>query len=98
MANYDSDQWQVYVLQCGDESFYTGIAKDVVRRLDQHARGQGARYTRGRGPLAIWWRSETMSHGQALALERRIKAMTRAQKVQLRERRQHDASQSGMED
>lgn len=76
--------WQVYVLHCGDDSFYTGIAKDVSRRLDQHVRGKGARYTRGRGPLVLWWQSEAMSQAQALSLERRIKTMSRAQKKGLK--------------
>ncbi len=85
MAGPDGDLWTVYVLRCGDDSFYTGIAKDVPRRLDQHRRGRGARYTRGRTPLELWWRSGAMSQGEALKLERRIKKMTRAQKTKLGE-------------
>ena len=42
----------VYILRCGDGTLYTGVARDVERRLKQHRSGKGARYTRGRGPLA----------------------------------------------
>lgn len=85
--------WRTYVLRCGDDSFYTGIAKDVARRLAQHAAGRGARYTRGRGPLTLWWQSEVMDHQSALSLERKIKSMTRRQKTLLRERGGGDGCQ-----
>ncbi|MCL4520341.1 MAG: GIY-YIG nuclease family protein [Firmicutes bacterium] len=86
MGNHADEWWYVYILRCGDDSFYTGIAKNVQLRLDQHARGRGARYTRGRGPFTIWWQSTTLSHGEALSLERRIKTMTRARKMSLGKR------------
>jgi predicted GIY-YIG superfamily endonuclease len=73
--------WYVYLLECGDGSFYCGIAKDVVRRLAEHESGNGARYTRGRGPLKIVWQSgQPLTHSDALKLEIQIKAMTREQK------------------
>jgi predicted GIY-YIG superfamily endonuclease len=33
--------WKVYILRCGDGSFYTGIVKDVEARVKQHSRGRG---------------------------------------------------------
>jgi len=73
--------WYVYLLECGDGSFYCGIAKDVVRRLAEHESGNGARYTRGRGPLKIVWQSvQPLTHSDALKLEIQIKAMSREQK------------------
>ncbi|MEK7220645.1 MAG: GIY-YIG nuclease family protein, partial [candidate division NC10 bacterium] len=35
----------IYVLQCRDGSLYTGIAKDVARRLTEHGAGRASRYT-----------------------------------------------------
>jgi putative endonuclease len=76
--------WFVYLLKCGDGSFYCGIAKNVEQRLALHEAGKGARYTRGRGPLEIIWKlSDPLTHGEALKLERRIKRMTRIQKETL---------------
>jgi len=46
-------QWHVYMVQCIDGSLYTGIATDVNRRVAEHNAGQGARYTRGRGPVTL---------------------------------------------
>ncbi len=78
-----SGPWQVYVILCGDRSFYTGISTDVPRRLNQHRRGIGARYTRGRGPLELWWVSEPFTHREALVVERRMKQWSHADKEAL---------------
>ncbi len=45
--------WYVYVVRCGDGTLYAGVTCDLRRRLAQHQQGRGARYTRGRGPLAL---------------------------------------------
>lgn len=75
--------WSVYVLRCGDGSLYTGIATDVERRLAEHASGKGARYTRGRGPLALLGAWPVGSRSEALREERRIKGLDRAGKLAL---------------
>lgn len=72
--------WWVYLIQCGDGTFYCGIARDVERRLGAHQRGVGARYTRGRGPLALVYQEPAESQAAALARERQIKGMPRARK------------------
>ncbi len=85
VENERNQAWRVYVVRCGDGTFYTGIAKDVARRLAQHEAGQGARYTRGRGPIRLWWRSAAMSKSEALSLEHRLKGLTHRQKVALKD-------------
>ncbi len=69
-----SDPWFVYVLLNTRAVCYTGIAKDVARRLDQHNAGQGARFTRGRGPWRLLHVEGPLSHGDALRRERALKA------------------------
>ncbi|MCY0900057.1 MAG: GIY-YIG nuclease family protein [Firmicutes bacterium] len=76
--------WWVYVLRCGDGTFYTGITKDIRMRLAAHAAGRGARYTRGRGPFTIWWLDGPLAHGEALRRERRVKQLTHREKMALR--------------
>ena len=71
----------MYIVRCGDDSLYTGIARDVDRRVAAHADGKGARYTRGRGPLELVAQSGPMSHSEALRLEHRIKRLPTATKV-----------------
>jgi putative endonuclease len=46
--------WYVYLLRCKDGSIYTGIAKDVERRLHEHNNStKGAKYTRCRRPVKL---------------------------------------------
>lgn len=76
-------EWFVYMLRCGDGSFYTGIAVDVQHRLQMHRSGKGAKYTRGRGPLEIVYQETCESHSHALKRESAIKALSREEKIAL---------------
>ena len=73
----------VYILRCGDGSLYTGIARDVDRRLAVHRSGKGAKYTRGRGPVTIVYREECPDKSTALRREAAIKRLTHAEKETL---------------
>jgi putative endonuclease len=73
----------LYILRCGDGSLYTGIAKDLERRLAQHRSGRASRYTRGRLPVALAWSREIATWSEALREELRVKALSRAQKEAL---------------
>ncbi len=73
----------VYILRCGDGSFYTGITKDLERRLAQHQAGRASRYTRARQPVALAWWREIDSWSAALREEIRIKALGRRDKEAL---------------
>jgi putative endonuclease len=73
----------VYVLRCGDDSLYTGYTTDVERRLAEHRRGDGAKYTRGRGPLALVHVEAYGSRSAAMSREYEIKALSRARKERL---------------
>lgn len=75
--------WYLYILRCGDESLYTGITTDVEKRLEAHRSGRGAKYTRGRGPLALVYREECGTHSDALKRERAVKALPREAKLEL---------------
>jgi predicted GIY-YIG superfamily endonuclease len=70
----------VYMIRCGDGSLYTGIAKNLDKRLIQHQAGRASRYTRSRLPVALVWSREIGSWGDALREEIRIKALSRAEK------------------
>jgi len=45
--------WFLYLIECSDDSIYTGIAVDVEARYQKHLNGTGARYTRSRPPRRI---------------------------------------------
>jgi predicted GIY-YIG superfamily endonuclease len=76
-------QWCVYVLRCADGTLYCGITNDLDQRLAKHNRGTGARYTRGRLPVALVcsWPAPTMS--AALKAEAAFKALRRRAKDRL---------------
>lgn len=71
----------VYILRCADGSLYTGAAKDLKRRLAQHLAGRASRYTRTRLPVEVAWSRRVRTWPQALREERRLKGLSRAQKL-----------------
>jgi putative endonuclease len=72
-----------YILECSDGTYYTGWSIDPERRLIQHNRGRGARYTRSRRPVRLVYVEELPGKGAALKRERAIKALSRPQKQKL---------------
>jgi putative endonuclease len=75
--------WAVYILRCGDGSFYTGIAKDVGARVKLHREGRGAAYTRTRLPVKLLYQQEGLTRSEALVREAEIKAMPRSKKEEI---------------
>jgi len=74
------DRWFVYLLQCADSTLYTGIAKDVSRRCQQHNAGTASRYTRSRLPVLLVYQEVHATRSLALRREAAIKALSRRQK------------------
>ncbi|MFB6150222.1 MAG: GIY-YIG nuclease family protein [Haloarculaceae archaeon] len=70
----------VYVLRCGDGTFYTGYTTDVERRVREHAAGDGAKYTRGRAPLELVHVEAFDSRSAAQSREYEVKQYPRARK------------------
>lgn len=77
------DIWYVYVLLCRDRTFYTGITKDLDRRLMMHNNGKASRYTRVRRPVALLYQERLKGRARALSRECVIKAMSRQAKEKL---------------
>ena len=78
------DHYSLYIVRCADGSLYTGIARDVPRRIAAHERGaRGAKYLRGRTPLELVFQQVVGSRSVAQRLEHRVKRLTRADKLDL---------------
>lgn len=77
------NSWYLYILRCKDGSLYTGITTDVPKRLEAHRAGKGAKYTRGRAPLELVYCEECGDHSAALKREIQIKALSKAEKLNL---------------
>lgn len=78
-----TNSWHVYILRCGDGTLYTGIAKDVDRRVTQHNAGKASRYTRSRLPVSLEYQEAQPSQSAALKRELAIKALSRTEKEAL---------------
>lgn len=72
-----AEQWFVYIVECSDRTFYTGITNDLDRRVEQHNAGKGARYTRGRRPVVLRYHELQPDRSRASTRESRIKALSR---------------------
>jgi len=75
--------WVVYILECSDTSLYTGITTNLARRITEHEQGNGARYTRGRGPLNLKYMEYCNNRAEASRREASIKSLSRAKKLEL---------------
>ena len=80
MTSRQSDAWIVYILECRDGTFYTGVTNDIARRVRQHNDGQAARYTRGRGPVILRYQEACDDRSLAQTREAAVKRLTRGAK------------------
>lgn len=73
------------MLECADGTLYTGIAREIDRRLAQH-NGElagGPKYTRGRRPVRLLWSASASDQSEALRQEVAIKRLSRKDKLLL---------------
>ncbi|KWH61513.1 GIY-YIG nuclease family protein [Burkholderia anthina] len=75
--------WFLYLIECTDDSVYTGITTDVAARFDEHASGKGARYTRSRKPRAVLASFPLPDRSSASRAEYWVKRLTPAKKREL---------------
>jgi len=73
----------VYLLKCGDGSYYAGHTDSIDQRIAQHQAGKGSDWTRRRLPVEVVWSDHAPTREEALAFERRIKGWSRAKKEAL---------------
>lgn len=77
--------WHVYILECADGTLYTGVARDLQKRLRQHNGDLvgGPKYTRGRRPVRLRWSDVAADRSSAQQREAAIKNLGRTAKLQL---------------
>lgn len=78
-----SPPWLCYILRCSDGSLYTGVTKDLNKRVAAHNAGTAAKYTRARGPVTLAFVEVCGGKPAALKREMAIKSMPRAEKLKL---------------
>jgi putative endonuclease len=76
-----SADWLMYVVECADGSYYTGITTDMTRRLNEHNRTKrGAKYTRSRRPVSLIYFESHENRSEASRAEAAFKKLTRKKK------------------
>jgi putative endonuclease len=75
--------WFLYILECCDGSFYTGVTTDIDRRLRKHQEGTASRYTRTRRPIVLVYQEECGTRSQSLERECAVKSLSRQRKEEL---------------
>lgn len=76
--------WFVYIVQCSDNSLYTGITTDCTRRVKEHNQSKkGAKYTRNRRPVTLIYWEKFKSRSEASIREAEIKKMSADNKKRL---------------
>ena len=76
------NNWKVYIVECADGTYYTGITTDVSRRILEHNYSfKSAKYTRSRRPVKLVYEEDTQNRSTASKRERQIKKMKRKEKT-----------------
>ncbi len=75
--------YTLYIIRCKDSSLYTGIAKDLEKRLAVHRSGKGSVYVRARLPFSLVYTEKHKDRSRATKREIEIKKMTREKKEKL---------------
>lgn len=73
----------VYILECSDNTLYTGWTNNLEKRVDTHSKGKGAKYTRARLPVKLVYYEEYKDKISAQKREYQIKQLSRAEKLNL---------------
>ncbi|MEA1954837.1 MAG: GIY-YIG nuclease family protein [Campylobacterota bacterium] len=76
-----NSRYYVYIVECIDTTLYTGIAKELIKRIAEHnGSSKGAKYTRGRRPVHLVFSEEHSSRSSASKREYEIKKMNKKEK------------------
>ena len=75
--------WSVYIIKCNDGKLYTGISNDVDRRVSEHNKGRGCKFTKCRWPVKLVYRKRCGTQSSARKRELEIQGLTRKKKLEL---------------
>lgn len=73
----------MYILICGNGSYYTGSTKNLYLRMQEHQLGQGSNFTRKHLPVKLVYFEEFDRIDEAFEREKQIQKWSRAKKEAL---------------
>jgi putative endonuclease len=80
--------WYVYIVECADGTFYTGVTTDVLRRVAEHNgedanANRGAKYTKSRRPVTLVYHEERLNRSSAQQREYTLRKLSVDAKIKL---------------
>jgi putative endonuclease len=77
--------WIIYIVECSDHTYYTGIALDATKRIKEHntSNKTGSKYVRYRRPVKLVYQEKVPSRSKALKREAAIKKLSHREKQKL---------------
>ena len=77
-------QYYVYIVECTDKSYYTGVTNDLDRRLEEHNSGRNPKsFTFKRRPVVLRYFDRFQYINDAIAWEKQLKGWSRKKKEAL---------------
>lgn len=76
-------KWFVYILECRDNSYYTGITNDLEKRMNAHEKGTGSKYVKAKGFGKLLAFKECKDKIEAAKFEYQVKNVERNKKIKL---------------
>jgi len=73
--------WFVYILECQDGSFYTGVTNDLDKRMEAHAEGKGSKYVRHKKFKKLLYTKKCEGRSDAQKAECHIKTLQKYEKL-----------------
>ena len=74
----------VYILNCSDNSYYTGVTNNLTRRLKEHQSGYNeTAYTYDKRPVKMVFAEVFTNPKKAIAFEKQLKGWSRSKKEAL---------------
>ncbi len=74
-------QWVVYILECQDGSFYTGVTNDIDKRMKAHTEGKGSKYVYKNGFKKLLRTKQCKNKSEACKYEYEIKQLPKKHKL-----------------
>ena len=83
LSNHKKDMYYVYLIQCEDDSIYTGVTDNLERRFVEHKTKSGGWHTKLHPAKEVLYKEKYKTKHEALKRERQIKGWRREKKLNL---------------
>lgn len=75
------DLWFVYILECCDGSYYTGVTNNLDKRMKAHAEGKGSKCVNAKGFKKLLRNKLCKNKSEACKCEYEIKQLHKNEKL-----------------